>query len=280
MLLGVGEQFQLEPQPLRHAHRGELDIRLSFSFAEDPPQALREALQERAYEILALLNVGLGEFVTPSVPFQLLKLLPDGKTESKQSFPLEIRDRHVLGEESLNDFLARARGFLSDPDYGHRHRVALELYAAHFNEQQIRVRFILLVIAMEALAEKGQKHQVAIDLLARWRRELDAEIGEYDESSEEFHSLKALSRELDFREGDSINNQVRKLFAVLPGFSDEEREALQRRAVAVYNKRSKLVHDGYLPPNELPALEAEARDLLETLFSTHLQLDIEARGTG
>ncbi|BBY62197.1 hypothetical protein MHEL_04400 [Mycolicibacterium helvum] len=271
MLLGVGEQYQLEPQPLRHAHRGELDIRLSFRLAESPPEALREALKERAYEIVGLLNLGQGDFVTPSAPFQLLEVLAGGQTATEMPIAVTTRDRHVLDQQELNVFLARARGFLTGPIYGPKHRVALELYAAHFTESQVRVRFILLVIAMEALAEEAPKHQVALDLLARWKGELDTELAKYDDQSEEFYSLKALSGELSFRRGDSINNQVRKLFAALPGLPDAECKALQRRAVAVYSKRSTLVHDGYLPPSELPGLETEARELLETLFSCYLQ---------
>jgi hypothetical protein len=34
----------------------------------------------------------------------------------------------------------------------------------------------------------------------------------------------------------------------------------------VYDKRSTLVHDGYLPTDELSTLEREARELLEMLF--------------
>jgi hypothetical protein len=177
-----------------------------------------------------------------------------------------VHSRQTLASETLGRSLLGIAHFLTDPSYGETYRVALELYAAHFTEQQVRVRFILLVIAMEALAESTQKHQVAVDLLARWRQELDAEKAKYEDSSEEFHSLNALSSELDFRSGDSINNKIRKLFADLPGVSAGERAGLQRRAMAVYKKRSKLVHEGHVPADELPGLEQEARTLLEKLF--------------
>ena len=44
---------------------------------------------------------------------------------------------------------------------------------------------------MEALAESSPKHQVALDLLARWKQELKTEKAKYKEPSEEFYSLKA-----------------------------------------------------------------------------------------
>ena len=140
----------------------------------------------------------------------------------------------------------------------------MELYAAHFNERQVRVRFILLVVAMEALAEASTKDQVALQTpRSVGNKRLKEEKGRHDPTSEAYHSLDALSREIDFRGKDSIANQVRKLFADLPGIGEDERVALQSRAVKMYHKRSTLVHDGYLPAGELRYLEVEARTLLE-----------------
>jgi hypothetical protein len=268
ILLGVGDQAQMAQPDPRPARRGELDIRLSFEFNGDPPDPLVEALRTHAYEILALLNLRLRDFVTPTMQFQIRNILPDNQFEAEHNFKLEVQPRHTLEDKTLSDRLMGIAHFLSDASYGPKYRIALELYAAHFTEQQVRVRFILLVIAMEALAEKSPKHQVALDLLARWKQELKTEKARYEEPSEEFCSLQALSSELDFRGEDSIGNQIRKLFAALPGVSNDERTALQRRAIAVYRKRSTLVHDGYVPVEELPGLEREARELLEMLFAS------------
>ena len=155
--------------------------------------------------------------------------------------------------------------------YGEKLRVALELYAAHFTEQQVRVRFLLLVMAMESLAKPTVKHQIAIDLLDRWRKELAEKMRELDSSSEEFLSLEALSRELVFRSEDSIRAQVRKLFASLPGVDAAKATELQRRALRVYDKRSTLVHDGHLPAEELSTMETEARELLENVFASAIE---------
>jgi hypothetical protein len=269
ILVGVGDQVQIEQPKPRPAHRGEIDIRLCFEFGGDgyPPEPLVEALSARAYEILALLNLRLRDFVTPTMPFQVRKILPGDQAVAKINFKVEVvQPRQTLDDEALGGFLMGIAHFLSDPSYGKKRQIALELYAAHFTEQQARVRFILLVIAMEALAESSPKHQVGLDLLARWKQELTAEKAKYEKSSDEFYSLNALSQEIDFRGEESIGNQIRKLFANLPNVGDDERAALQRRAIAVYRKRSTLVHEGYVPVIELPGLEREARELLEMLF--------------
>ena len=257
-------------QHLRNAGRGELDIRLSFKLDRDPPDPLVDALRSNAYQILALMNLELDDFVRPTMPFQLRQVLPNNQQSLKFTLQVGVESRKSLSSKQMSDALLGVAHFLTDPKHRDKHRVALELYAAHFAEQQARVRFILLVIAMEALAESSPKHQVALDLLGRWQDELTQEKLRYDSYSEEFYSLNALSRELDFRAGDSVNNTIRKLFADLPGVEAEERSDMQRRAIRLYSKRSVLVHDGYLPAEELASLEAEARSLLEKLFSAEI----------
>jgi hypothetical protein len=46
-------------------------------------------------------------------------------------------------------------------------------------EQQVRVRFLLLVIAMESLPKPTGKHQVAIDLPGRWHQDLETEMSRF-----------------------------------------------------------------------------------------------------
>lgn len=266
ILLGVGEQVQLAQPDPRPAHRGELDIQLSFEFDEDPSMPLVEALRTHAFEILALLNLGLGDFLTPTMPFQIRKVLPDNEVECDLDFKVEVRPRQILEGGVLGDLLMGIAHFLSDPSYQPKFRIALELYAAHFTELEVRVRFILLVIAMEALAEATEKHSVATTLIDRWKQELKAERARYEKASEEYRSLDALYQEIQFRGDISLGERVRKQFAVLPGITDEERKALQDRAMIVYRKRSKLVHEGRVPVEELPDLEHEARELVEMLL--------------
>lgn len=250
----------------RNVHRGEVDICINFNFNGKLPTPLIEALRATAYATMALLNLRLGDYLTPATPFQVRKVLPGGGGELESSILLAVHERQVLAKETLEPTVSSIGRILLDSPYGEKLRVALELYAAHFNEQQIRVRFLLLVIAMEALAKPSLKHQVALDLLSRLRCELDEEMMKYESSSEEYRNLEALRRELIFRREDSIRSRVGKLFASLPGLNSVEADQLQQRALRVYDKRSALLHDGHLPAQELSGLELEARELLEKVF--------------
>ena len=189
----------------------------------------------------------------------------------KSSLLLAVHDRKALTQPDVHAIAAHVTSALRNSTFGPRLVNALELYAAHFREQQVRVRFLLLVIAMESLSSASKKHEAATSLLRRWEDELTQEMACHASSSEAWLSLDALRRELGFRSDDSVRAQVRKLFAALPGLSSGESIALQRRALRVYDKRSTLVHDGHLPEGELIALEGEARELLEKILISAIE---------
>lgn len=255
----------------RNSHRGELDICINFRYPGPIPATLLEALRATANAVVSLVNLALHDFLIPAAPFQLRKVLPDGGGQIESSLVLAVRNRRTLLQGELDTTVAHVTNALKGSAFGPKLVTALELYAAHFTEQQARVRFLMLVIALESLASSSQKHAAAIALLQRWEVELAAEISNHAPSSEAWLSLDALRRELGFRTEDSIRSQIRKLFAGLPGVSTEESASLQRRALRVYDKRSTLVHDGHLPPGELVDLEREACELLEKVFTATIE---------
>lgn len=271
-IVEVAEQY-------RNVQRGEVDICINFKFNGEVPPPLIEALRATAHAIMSLLNLQLCDYLTPAAPFQLRKVLPGGGGQMESTISFAERARQTLAKETLDATISNIANVLLDSSYGEKLRVALELYAAHFTEQQVRVRFLLLVIAMESLAKPTVKHQAAIDLLGRWRQELETEMSRFNSSSEEFCSLEDLSRMPEFRSNDSIRAQIRKLFASLPGFGASEASKLQKRALHVYDKRSRLVHDGHLPTDELSALEGEARELLEKVFASAIEQSKNASST-
>ncbi|SPM33692.1 hypothetical protein MRAB57_1496, partial [Mycobacterium rhizamassiliense] len=277
LLLGlhrVGDTFLKTPEdvvplvpPRRHAMRGELDIILDFDFDEDPlPAVLAERLRDTAYEILALLNIHLRDFLVPAMPFQIRKLTDDGHADVKFIRTIAVQDRVELGVDLLALSMGDIASFLYGSINSAKFRTALELYAAHFNERQMRVRFLLLVIAMEALADESPKDQPALGLVERWIAELNEEKAKHGKSSGGYRSLDSLGGQLNSLRSKSIGAQIGDLFAEVPGLTEAGLADMKKRAKAVYNKRSKLVHDGYVPPAELPDLEKEARTLVETLF--------------
>jgi hypothetical protein len=104
--------------------------------------------------------------------------------------------RSVLGENNADWYLAAAAAIVAvlasaqdkyDP-------VASD---TEITEQQVRVRFLLLVIAMESLPKPTGKHQVAIDLLGRWHQDLETEMSRFDPSSEEVQVLKLFRVSVD-----------------------------------------------------------------------------------
>lgn len=250
----------------RNADRGEVDIAINFKFLGEIPPDLIETLRSTTFAILSLINLQLGDCLTPSVPFQLSKVISKGSRQYDSNMVVEVKQRQTVLTERLQAVISGITNSLLNSVYGRKLRIALELYAAHFTEKQVRVRFLLLVIAMESLAKSTTKHQVAIDLLNNWKTELEGKMQKFEVSSEEYKNLNALSRELDFRSEDSIRSKIRKLFANLSGVDSEESNDLQKRALRVYDERSKLVHDGSLPTEDLCSLEVEARELLEKLF--------------
>jgi len=277
LLLGlhrVGDSFLKAPQdvfplvpPVRHAMRGELDIILAFEFDEEPlPPALAERLRDTAYEVMALLNVHLRDFLIPAMPFQIRKLTEDGHANVKFNRTIAVQDRFDLDVDLLAHSLGDIASFLFGSINSDKFRTALELYAAHFNERQIRVRFLLLVIAMEALADESPKDQPALGLVERWIAEVNEEKAGHDSSSSEYRSLDSLGGQLNSLRSKSIGAQIGDLFDEVPGLTEAGLADMKKRAKAVYSRRSKLVHDGYVPPAELPDLEKEARNLVETLF--------------
>lgn len=260
----------------RNAHRGELDICINFKYAGEVPLALHEALRATAHAVMSLINLRVHDFLTPAAPFQLRKVLPTGGGQMESTLLLSVHNRHTLTQDDLRATVSHVANALKRSVFGPKLVTALELYAAHFTESQARVRFLLLVVAIESLSAGTRKHDSAIALLRRWEVELADEMKRHTASGEAWHSLDALRGELGFRAEDSIRSQVRKLFAGLRGVSPEESALLQRRALRVYDKRSRLVHDGYLPAGELIELERDSRELLEKVLNSAIEVQTGA----
>lgn len=250
----------------RNVQRGEVDLLINFKFTGEIPSSLVEGLRATAYSILSLLNLKLNDCLIPSAPFQIKQVLSGDSGQLETGLLVAVHGRQALTPEKLKLTLTAITNALVGSKYGAKLRTALEIYAAHITEQQVRVRFLLLVIAIESLATPTKKHNVAIDLLNHWKQELEGEIEKYEEVSEELESLESLKRELNFRSEDSLRSQIRKLFSNLSGLTSEDSNELKKRSMHVYDKRSVLVHDGRLPDEELVDLEIEARELLEKLL--------------
>jgi hypothetical protein len=252
--------------PLRleheHARRGEVDIVLTFPLDRALPLRAYEPLRSATFTFMSLLNLKLKDFLTPVAPIQILRQ-QEAKGEFLSEFFVAVHSRKVLAEEALKPYVREiARSLFASPD-SERLRTALELYGTHFREDDARVRFLLLVMALESLATPSVKHQVALDLITQWQTQLKTEQAQYLCHSPEFEALEALARELLFRRDDSIRSQIRRLVSTCVSSHDDEVREMVNRAVKAYDLRSRLVHTGHLDATEIEQGESYAREALD-----------------
>jgi len=117
------------------------------------------------------------------------------------------------------------------------------------------------ILALEALAPQEFKHQCAIDAIARWIVEIEKLLSSIDPESEEYFAYESLKREIGFRKEQSIRSSIRHLVGSTLKGTDTKAEVLARRAVHLYDIRSRLVHDGYVPGEDLGQNINELRDI-------------------
>ena len=161
-----------------------------------------------------------------------------------------------------------------------RLRTALELYNIHFTETSRHAKLLTLVMALECLTIKSDKHPVAIQLLKNWHAEIKGALGTYTPGSEEHFSLKCLEREILYRHENSIRSRVRDL--VLDTFSDlglEQASDLAKTAVDIYDMRGALVHRGTLPEKQLAQAYTDARQIVAKLLRAKFRIARPSNGT-
>jgi hypothetical protein len=106
-----------------------------------------------------------------------------------------------------------------------------------------------------------------LELLDGWKPQVEALENGFPKDSEEWHALDALEREILFRKTDSLRRQVRSLvFDSLRSVGQEDAYELEQKAVYVYDMRSKLVHEGYLPAEVLSQIKEDARKIVELVL--------------
>jgi hypothetical protein len=243
------------------------------------PVGAPDVLRSIAFSLVSLLNLRLGDFLTPSAPLQVSRVVQNGRQFSN-AVSVAVENRKQLSVEAVEDVLREFFDAVLRRSESGKLQTALELYGSHFFERGQKTRFLLLVMAIEALTTPIVKHPAALRLLDKWQTELAAEKSEFAESTPEFAAFGALERELLFRREDSIRSQVRHLMARASAFDLSGRGDLPGRVIRVYDQRSALVHDGALPTAELVGLEAEARELLEVALRFLLSEAIKADSAG
>lgn len=177
----------------------------------------------------------------------------------------------ISGTNSKRFFEYFFKGIESDsPKEGYDNKklgIALELYGAFFSEATPNARFLTLVMVLESLAESEVRPKAVIDTLEKFKDQLEEIEKNYPDDSEEKVSFESLKRELVFRKEDSIRKQIRSLvFNALSMNGDSDALEISKQALAIYDKRSTLVHEGSIPADELGKVSADARSIVERVL--------------
>ena len=252
----------LEHEPPR---RGEIDILVAVDVPGSLPRDAGNALRSIALALVALFNLRFRDHLVACAPIQVSAIVRGGRQfDNSVTIAVERRDKPAM--EAIQRTLKEFRDTVLAGPRASRLQTALELYGAQASERDSKVRFLLLVMALECLATPVVKHPAALRLIEKWRSEIAIEKERVAQSTPEHAALESLERELLFRRHDSIRSQVRRFMSAVAEF-DEGKADLSGRAAKVYDKRSSLVHDGQIPSEELVDLEREALELVEAALA-------------
>jgi len=146
-------------------------------------------------------------------------------------------------------------------------KVALELYGSFFRESSPNARFLSLIIALEVLAPAEQKCNEVVTLIDEWMSATRERKSRFQPDSEEWASYDSLEREIGFRREVSIRKRIRTLVqGALSRHGDSDADEQAKLAVSLYDMRGRLVHDGYLPGQELGKSTALLRDIVRRVL--------------
>jgi hypothetical protein len=148
----------------------------------------------------------------------------------------------------------------------------VDLFAAAGFESSESARLLTYSMALEVLTPPEEKHDIALGFLAKWQRELVAELHAHPEQSGEYAALESLNRELFMRRQASIRGRLRSFVArTLEAAGVNDAAAIAKKTVLAYDRRSMLVHQGALDPDLVGPTIGDLRGVLELLIRARLQ---------
>lgn len=126
-------------------------------------------------------------------------------------------------------------------------KLALDMYRASFFDYNRETKFLSMINILEVLAPQKDKHQEVISLIKQWQNE----IKEKKETSKDdvLKSLEEFDGYLGRAKKQSISDSISDF--VFTELQDEGKADIAKRC---YNKRSRLVHDGYFDNDECSVL--------------------------
>ena len=129
--------------------------------------------------------------------------------------------------------------------------LAIDLYGVSLWETSQRARVVSLATSLEALIKSETVSEAASEQIDQLLAVFDSARDRSAEDEEQRRALDNMrSRLADLKEK-SISENLRQLAAAHANVISETTEDARRNMVSAYGVRSKLVHDGYAPENEI-----------------------------
>lgn len=129
--------------------------------------------------------------------------------------------------------------------------LAIDLYAASLWETSRRARVVSLATSLEALIEPERVSEAALDHIEQLLEVFDSVRDRSTEDEEQSGELDRMRSRLAGLKQESISENLRKLATAHANVIGVTPEEARRNIVSAYSVRSKLVHDGYAPEDEI-----------------------------
>jgi len=142
-------------------------------------------------------------------------------------------------------------------------KIAIDIYNGHFFEQSSQAKFLSLIMALESIAPQHQKHKTVQSLIDAWITDLNQKLEIIEKDSEEHHSLDSLEKEINFRKEASLRSRIRSLvLETLNGNNSDLAADFAKKAVKLYDIRSKLIHEGVIDAKTLEKALTDANEIV------------------
>ncbi|MET3591806.1 hypothetical protein ABID26_001190 [Mesorhizobium shonense] len=134
---------------------------------------------------------------------------------------------------------------LMQPDLERRLQSALEIFASINFESSANARFIGLTTILEMLADPASLRAECTAIIDMVVRQINLQVNAATATTDVVEALADLRKSSQHWRKESFRSSIRRfVFNVFEAFEDADPQSRGRDAVALYDKRSRLVHDG------------------------------------
>lgn len=148
-----------------------------------------------------------------------------------------------------------------------RLQTGFDLLSAYHFEKSSRGRLLTLVMALEALVEQEERPRFILRLLTKWRSEIARRKSRLQPAEAKFEELKGLEDSIRWLDKKSFSSEIAHLVkTILEARGDPDADALSKSIKKVYQVRSRLVHTGKVPEEDLRWAVPEAKKIVDKVL--------------